>query len=135
MTLLYRSMKTAVDQLPQCGSSRRELGLLSPGDILTDDNGLVFPDTGGLSVSPLGVSSLPSHRRPLEYGGTGKDPVFVLESSLLEGVLTYRANTRSRTHGLIEPNQPMMLEKLQELFCRGRSQWVPIKQQKPSIES
>ena len=38
-------------------------------DIVVDANGMVHPNTGGMSVSPR-IADLLAHRRPPEFGGT-----------------------------------------------------------------
>ncbi|HEX9679788.1 MAG TPA: RHS repeat-associated core domain-containing protein, partial [Candidatus Saccharimonadales bacterium] len=120
--LLYRSMKKANDGLPEVGSSGRTLGV-RPQDIPVE-NGMVRPNTGGMSVSPNSPHNLPPHRRPPEFGGTGKDPVFCIESSCLSDGLQYRPDPNNPTgHGFIEPSREMSSEEYQKLLGETRPLW------------
>ena len=118
-------MTPAADGLPTCGASRRVLGVLIPGDVKSDQAGLVQPGTGGMSVAPDRIRNLPQHRRPTVHGGTGKDPVFVLRSDLLGNGLRYRADAGQARHGLIEPTRPTRVSNLQSMLCMTRSEWTP----------
>jgi hypothetical protein len=120
--LLYRSMKQANDGLPEVGPSGRTLGV-RPDDIPIE-NGLVRPNTGGMSVSPNSPYNLPPHRRPPEFGGTGKDPVFCMGSSCLPDGLQYRPDPANPTgHGFIEPSREMNFEEYQKLIEQTRPFW------------
>lgn len=124
MPTLYRSMKSAEDGAPQCGPTRRQLGALVPEDIKPDHAGVVSPQTGGMSVAPHQVQNLGQHRRPPEFGGTGKDPVFVIETQELGSSLTCRLD--SATHGLVEPSHPQPVSQYQTALCALRTAWRPI---------
>lgn len=73
---LYRGMTTGKDGLPALGSSARTLGARADIDIIVDEGGLVQPGMGGISVAPNDIMNLPAFRRPSEFAGTGKDPVW-----------------------------------------------------------
>ncbi len=122
MPELYRSMKRSADGYPECGPSRRQLGAKVPGDV-TVDEGQVLPETGGMSVAPHRLMNLPQHRRPPRFGGTGKDPVFVIDSEKVVGPLTYRPDPRDETHGYIEPSTKQPLGGYQEALCQTRKDW------------
>lgn len=72
--------------------------------------------TGGQGRS----SSLPwrrrginPHRKTPEYGGTGKDPVWTINTNDLGPELTYVPD--SPRHGTIQPTKPMKLKDYQKL--------------------
>lgn len=75
---------------------------------------MVRPGTGGMSASPPPPENLPSFRRPPEYGGTGKDPLWELETDELPETLRYRPDPeRPERHGFIEPSRAMGFEEYQ----------------------
>ncbi|NTX19499.1 hypothetical protein HT748_08285 [Burkholderia cepacia] len=88
-TDVYRAMKTGSDGLPVAEPTARGLGARPGVDIPVDSNGMVHPDTGGISVAPESARNLPPHRRPENLGGTGKDCAYVLNTSDLPKSLKY----------------------------------------------
>ena len=48
-------------------------------DIPVDTNGMVHSETGGMPVSPS-PDDLSTHRKPPEFGGTGKNPVWEINT-------------------------------------------------------
>ena len=98
------------------------------GDIPLRDDGTVEPDTGGMSVSPPPVTNLPLHRRPGEYGGRGKDPVFVLDTDKLPTDLQYRQDPKApHKHGFKEPSRRMSFEEYQESIHATRALWSQLR--------
>jgi hypothetical protein len=124
---VLRAMKADEDGLPKVGDDARSLGVRLSGrvrDVVADTSGLVHPETGGMSVSPPPPENLQSHRRPPEYGGTGRDPVWTFETEDLPGGLIYRPDPgRPEEHGLIEPDRVMSLEGYQRLLHETRGLW------------
>ena len=112
------------DGLPELGtSSGRTLGARSD-DIAVDADSMVYPDTGGLSVAPGAPENLPRHRRPPEYGGTGRDPVWCIDSCDLPDGLKYRPDPDNPTgHGFLEPSLPMPIEEYQDLLAQTQPIW------------
>jgi hypothetical protein len=87
---------------------------------------MVEPGTGGMSVSPNDPMNLPSFRRPVEFGGTGKDPVWCMGSCDLPSGLQYRADPlNTGGHGFIEPAYPMPFEDYQNLLWETQASWGP----------
>lgn len=118
--LLYRGMMMNSSEFPEIGTNARKLGVRDSEVIVAD--GLVSPGGGGISVSPLTPLNLPTHRRPSEFGGTGKDPVWAIDRSILESYgLTYRQT--SPTHGLIEPWYLMSLAEFRLKLADIQTQW------------
>jgi hypothetical protein len=125
---VLRGMRAAPDGLPMIGPTARTLGA-RPGSPPEGDipivGGIVNPGTGGMSVSPSPSSNLPPHRRPPEYGGKGRDPLWECDTDDLDGAkLSYRSDPElPRTHGFIEPVRRMRFEEYQEALGATRSLW------------
>ncbi|MGL4551171.1 MAG: hypothetical protein ACRC33_08285 [Gemmataceae bacterium] len=110
MTLLYRSMQEDADGQPVVGPSASQLGV-RPKDVgYRDDDALIGPGDGGLSVTPDDPRLLPDFRRPPEWGGDGKDPVWVIDSADIGTDLRYRPDPAAPgRHGFLEAAVPMRL--------------------------
>jgi RHS repeat-associated protein len=126
---LYRAMREH-NGMPEIGRSARSLGVRvknSPdgrGDILAV-NGMVRPGTGGMSVAPLTPHNLPPFRRPVQFGGTCKDPAWVINlEQLTDPRLTYRQD--SLTHGMIEPAYEMPLEEYEQALADTAPLWQKV---------
>lgn len=121
---VFRSMRAGRDSFPVCGSTARTLGVRVPDDIKPDIDGLVHPETGGMSVAVGTPENLRPHRRPPSFGGRGKDPVFHLLLGSIEPDLSYRADPKDpESHGFIEPGNVVALDAYQEALCDTRSEW------------
>lgn len=78
-------------------------------DAINDDE-LVYPGGGGMSVTPDDVLLLPQSRRPRSLGGTGRKPIWSLSTDLLsKHSLGCRQDDVS--HALVEVSEPMPLAK------------------------
>ena len=123
-TRLYRSMRAGNDGLPITGPSARTLGVRPEVDIPVDAHGSVQPGSGGMSVSPDSPMNLPSHRRPANMGGTGKDPVWCIRACDLGPDLTYRPDPKHPSgHGFVEPARPMSFVDYQRALEGTRGSW------------
>lgn len=126
MPRLFRSMKESDAGQPEIGANARSLGVRGGIDVVaTEASEQVQPGTGGVSVSPDDPRNLPRHRRPPEFGGTGKDPVWVISDAELGPRLRYRPDPEVWGHGFVEPAHGMTLADYQaavaETQCRWRS--------------
>jgi RHS repeat-associated protein len=121
--LLYRSM-TEEGGGPKLGDTARTLGVRLGIDIAPGPNGFVMPGTGGMSVAPITPLNLPVHRRPRMLGGTGKDPVWGIHTSLLGPKLIFRQDSSS--HGLIEPAIPMSFSEYRNALAETRYGWIKV---------
>ncbi|CAK2157045.1 conserved hypothetical protein [Vibrio crassostreae] len=101
---VVRGMKMDSDGKPKLGECARTLGVRVPKDISPDTDGVIRDGIHGMSVSPIPVFNLPKHRRPQEWGGIGKDPVFGIDESLLiKFDLRFLMDPKKDSHGYIAP--------------------------------
>jgi hypothetical protein len=122
--LLYRGMKDDGEGMPSCGPSARELGVRLEGEIRISENGMVEPQTGGMSVAPDNPMNLKPHRRPERFGGYGPDPVWQIDADDLPDSLTYRPDPKNPSgHGFVEPIERMTLTAYQEALATSRGVW------------
>jgi hypothetical protein len=120
-------MKRGEGDLPKPGWSARTLGARCNIDIHINEDGFVEPETDGMSVSPPPPENLPHIRRPPEFGGTGKDPVWELDTDQLPEELIYRPDPGDPDrHGFIEPSRQMTFEEYQRAIHGTRSLWTPM---------
>lgn len=123
---LYRSMREAPDGHPVVGPGGRLLGV-RPGSDPTPDvpavhlSDTVLPGQGGMSVAPDSPRDLPRHRRPAALGGTGRDPVWYIETADLGPDLEFRQDRPG--HGLIEVKHPLTLQEFQDALAGTRPRW------------
>lgn len=124
MPNLFRAMRADQNGLPEVGANARSLGV-RPGTDTTAALGqdVVQPGVGGLSVSPDQPTNLPYFRRPQELGGTGKDPVWSIDSNRLAPDLRYRVDPTTPTHGFIEPAHAMTLDAYQAALAATHAMW------------
>jgi hypothetical protein len=111
------------DGRPLVVSTARGLGVRL-GEIPADDDGVVEPEAGGMSVAVGDPGFLPEHRRPQEIGGTGPDPVWEIEESEIGELLECRRDPKKPTeHGFLEPVRPMQLEEYELALAETRDVW------------
>ena len=123
---LYRSMGSAEDGFPLTGAIARTLGARPAIDIVVDSVGMVRPGTGGVSVAPNDIMHLPVFRRPPEFGGTGKDPVWSIRAIDLGPDLRYRPDPDNPAgHGFIEPARRMRFSEYQDALHATSGTWRP----------
>lgn len=127
---LYRAMTADADGLPVVGRSARWLGIRTPAEVRsghpdvpeTDPAAIINPGVGGMSVAPDDPAGLSPFRRPPALGGTGKDPVWEIDTAALGPDLQFRQD--KPTHGLIEPARPMTLAEFEAALATTRPRWV-----------
>ena len=143
MTRLFRGMKKGSRGRPEIGPGARTLGVRPGIDVVASSPGdPVRPGQGGLSVSPDSPMNLPSHRRPPEYQGVGRDPVWSIDTSELGPDLSYRPDPDKEGHGFVEPARVMTLDEYRGALGRTQDRWqedgsaaAPPKQGSPSDAS
>lgn len=111
---------------PLVEQSARGLGVRTTGpyaDVLPDVEGFVEP-VGGMSVAPDDPLLLDQHRRPPAYGGTGDDPVWVIQSDQLPQSLAFVRDTV--THGVIAPAGRTTLSTYQADLASTQPDWIQL---------
>lgn len=125
--IVLRAMKE-VDGMPKPGWSARTLGARCNIDVRINEDGFILPEDGGMSVSPPPPENLTPIRRPPEHGGTGKDPVWRMETDELPGELHFRSDPDDPArHGFIEPAERMTFEEYQRTLHETRPLWTPVR--------
>lgn len=114
---------TDVNGKPSSANSARGLGARPGKDIPVDPRGNVAPKTGGISASPK-PEDLPTHRKPPKYEGTGKDPVWTIDSEDLGDKLKYEPDTT--TNGTIQPNKEMSMDEYQKELKNLEDKWNKV---------
>ena len=128
----YRAMTPDTDGLPVIGRNARTLGVRIPGDISPDENGIVKPETGGMSVAPGSIWNVPNHRRPrgMQKGSTGPSGDFmyeIKESAIPVTRLVIRCDpAQPELHGFVEPATPVELSTYESDLASTRVDWRRI---------
>lgn len=120
---VFRAMRDDPSGGPMVGPTARTLGV-RPGDDLPVVGGRVNPGTGGMSVAPDSPMNLPAHRRPPQFGGSGKDPVWGIDTGSIGGDIVYRRD--KPTHGLFEPAGEMSIEAFQKALADLAPRWLKL---------
>jgi hypothetical protein len=127
---IYRAMKADSDGMPQVGPSARELGVRPLGQMPHNDGSAAAPHASvnpgeGMSAAPQDPAHLPRNRRPPQVkGGTGKDPVWEIDTDDLGPKLQYVQD--KPTHGVVGPKQPMTLAEFEQALAATRPRWVRV---------
>jgi hypothetical protein len=116
-------MRVDPDGWPATGPGKRLLGAVPGIDIIPEDE-MVYPGTEGMSVAPNDPANLPEHRRPPEFGGTGRDPVWGIDSEGLPTDLNYAPDELDVKHGFVEPATVMTFDGYQDALAETRELWI-----------
>jgi hypothetical protein len=108
---------------PMIGPTARTLGVRPTVDIRVLA-AQVHPNTGGMSVAPDRPEYLHPLRRPARFGGSGKDPVWLIALSALGGDLQFRQD--SLKHGLVEPARAMSIDEFQRALEATYPYWKKL---------
>ena len=103
---------------PALGESSRTLGARRH-DCIVDGQDRVGPGGGGMSVSTR-PDALPYFRRPPEWGGVGRDPVWALEASQLDSALRLVGDG---DHMLVEPAATMPFQAYLGTLSATQADW------------
>lgn len=138
MPLIYRAMCADGDS-PMVGHTRNDTLGIREGIDIQSEEGVVQPRTGGMSVSPS-RADLPPHLIPKRLRSQGypaarrgntKPETFpwrMGDRSFAEGELCdhlqLRIDPEDATHGLVEPDSPMLLEVYREAIEGTQPDWV-----------
>lgn len=124
---LYRAMRAAPGG-PECGPAANKLGVRVPAeppppqvDVEPDVDGVVHPQTGGMSVFSA-IRALPISRLPTAHGGYNKkDLLFVIDESAVAAPLVHRPDHGA--HGTIQPKEAMHIDAYQRALCQTKPIW------------
>jgi hypothetical protein len=117
---------------PALGASWKTLGV-RPGvgprtDIPVDDEGLVAPGTGGMSVTPddpMRMLERTPWLLPKSLGGKGRYPLWSIAEREIGPGLVYRSDPDDPyRHGFIEPARRVPFVEYQELIEGTRDLWT-----------
>lgn len=144
--IYYRGMAT-MDGKPKLGRSARLLGVRPGVDIdvsymlqdWLDAQGYLHPEaerndsgvevevairnTKGMSTS-LSIEGLPLFRKPKAFGGTGRDPLWQIDSKYINEDL--EAVQDSATHVSIMPRVTMLLERYEAALAETQNYWRKV---------
>lgn len=144
MALLYRAMIDDQGK-PKIGRSPRMLGVRLGTDIDVEKMPRNWLDSEGYLRSPterinsgnlvdvavrnnkgmsssLSIEMLPDFRKPPEFGGRGKDPLWQIDNRRILGDL--EAVQDSPTHVSIMPRKTMLLEKYETALANTQTFWI-----------
>lgn len=92
-----------------------------------DDSGskveVAIRNTKGMSTS-LSIEGLPPFRKPAEFGGTGRDPLWQIDESYITNDL--EAVQDSETHVSIMPRTTMLLERYETALANTQDHWQKV---------
>ena len=79
----------------------------------------------GMSAAPHDPGNLGKNRRPPQvHGGTGKDPVWEIDTDDLGPKLEYVQD--KPTHGVVGAKEPTTLADLEQALAATRARWVRV---------
>lgn len=113
-----------IEQMPrnwldEQGYLRPEVERISSGELIA----VAVRNTKGMSTS-LSTESLPAFRRPVTFGGTGRDLLWQIEDRKIIGDL--EAVQDSATHVSIVPRTTMLLEKYEAALANTQDDWKRV---------
>ena len=145
MTTLYVRAMVGENEWPKVGRSARLLGIRPGIDTIEVPDSWVTSigylqiesergesknlvtvavrNTKGMSAS-ISIESLPFHRKQIAWGGTGRDPIWQIDSSYLDRDL--EAVRDSPTHVSIMPRVTMLLTKYELALANTQKYWQRV---------
>ena len=84
---------------------------------------VVLRNTKGMSTA-RSIENLPDFRRPTAFGGKGRDPLWQIEDSEIDGDL--EAVQDNATHVSIMPRVTMLLEKYETALANTQDDWKRV---------
>lgn len=119
-------MKPSEDGSPKLGSSASTLGARAI-DILADADGMVWPETGGMSVTPDDIRKMPYRMKPEAFGGGSRLTAYEIDSEDLGPLLRFRRDPKSPiTHGFVEPARPTTYDEYHEAIQETAASWRKV---------
>ncbi|MEI7012848.1 hypothetical protein [Leptospira licerasiae] len=111
------------DNFPKIGT--KGLIIRVPEDIEHDNEGFVYPLTGGLSTF-LNIMDMPKFYIPVALGGKGRIPIYKIRSENVHSDLRARSDNRENhdsSHILIEPVNKILIDHFNEDIICTRELW------------
>lgn len=121
-SILFRCMRADDDGHPVTGASLSTLGIRER-DVKPQADGLVHPQTGGMSVTPDRWEDMPKPLLPVPLGGEGRHPLFCMPCVALPSSLAARIDRPG--HALVENTAACTFQVLQEDIQGTRLSWEP----------
>jgi hypothetical protein len=130
---LFRSMRGNVS--PEIGESARTLGVRPGSDSSAEVEVIRGQVTGptntagmfqGMSVAPITPYNLVKIRRPKEFEGTGKDPVWAIRRSAIKDPNLNVIDDKPPSHSLISPHKCMLYEDYKRSLEATRPLWRKV---------
>lgn len=122
-------MRPAEDGSPRLGPTPKTLGARpagptgEDGDIAVGEDGMVRPETGGMSVSPPPAENIVPYRRPPEHGGTAKKlKLYEMDTDELPEELVARPEEPRGAR----PDRACLRDELRGLPGRARKHEGPV---------
>ncbi len=121
--------------VPRACPTPKCLGVrVGPGefdDIPLQEDGLLHPGTGGMTVVPDDPMFIPEWRRPKALpGGKSKDPLWVISHDRLPDQLAYRPDDPDENgiviHGLVEPAAIVAEAQFQADLASTQDDWREV---------
>lgn len=121
------------DKLPVVGETRSHLGAMiathKSADLIHDENGIVQPKKGGMSVFWGDPRMMSRPRRPRELGGDGDLPLFQMDEGDMPPTLSVDRNGMRKkkpdTHATVEPKAQCHKDEYQGAIHSTRPKWRP----------
>ena len=114
---------------PRVGTSGRDLGArIGSGDhcdIPCSNDGLVAPDTGGMSVYIHDFEEMPYHRKPRWLGGSSNDTLWRLDFVSVPSTLKI-ARPDITSHAFVEPGAVMEGDVYLATLASTATEWEPL---------
>jgi hypothetical protein len=118
------SVDIDVEQVPAgCVDEQGYLRLETEREYAEDTVAIAIRNAKGMSVS-LSIEGLPAFRKPAQFGGTGRDPLWQIDDSKITGDL--EAVQDSPTHVSILPRATMLLEKYEAALANTQNAWQRV---------
>jgi len=124
--VLYRAMRPDADGRPEVGPHAEKIGVRAEDDIPVTSEGMVHPQSGGMSVTANDPMMLPVHRRPINMQGNSKKTVvFKIEQPELPGCLVARIDKPIElpAHRSIEPRECCTFLLFEQALASTRDNW------------
>lgn len=116
---VYRGM---IEDYGKPALGARKLGVRQGTDLTVSDKTAIH-DKKEISTSPDSPLNLPKNWRPAQWGGTGKDPVWEIETSTLNNGTIEWFEDKPGEHGIVRPVKDMPYTDFKSSLESTQSSW------------